>query len=149
MREVIIATLPTVLLSKLKIVNVLCLDYFQHNLLSGMHPETIYNKPLHTLESNLLLLLQNNKNININILTNHVIREIFNTSQNYYELISNEYNLIDNDELNFNINENLIKHEIGQIFNDICLVRDNYCKDKKIIAIELSIPDRIYLEVLK
>lgn len=148
MREIIIATLPTILLSKLKIVNILCLDFFQHNILSGIPPETIYNKPLYTLESSLLYLLQNSKNPNIDLLTDSVTEEIFNISENYYELISNEYDIRENNELNFNINENLIRHEIGQLFNDISLIREWYCKDKKIIGIELSIPDRVYLDIL-
>ena len=148
MREIIIATLPTILLSKLKIVDILCLDFFQHNILSGIPPETTYNKPLYTLESSLLYLLQNSKNPNIDLLTDSVTEEIFNISENYYELISNEYDIRENNELNFNINENLIRHEIGQLFNDISLIREWYCKDKKIIGIELSIPDRVYLDIL-
>lgn len=145
MRQLIIASLPTVILNKIKIVNILYLDFCNNNLLSGSYQETTYTSPLFILENGLLYLLQNRENPNIDLLVDSFTEEIFYIAKNYYDLISEETKMSDDID-NFKINESTIKHEIRQLFNDICLIYEIYCKHKKILGIELSCPDKIHLE---
>lgn len=149
MRKLIIAALPTVLLSKLKIIKILYLDFFQNNILRYVSPETVYNKPLYVLECQLLYLLQNMNNPNIELLKDVAVDEIMDICENYYNIISDEYELSENKETNFKINENAIRHEIQQLLNDIYIIYDTYCYNKKIIGVELLFSDRVYLEIIE
>ena len=149
MRKLIIAALPTVLLSKLKIIKILYLDFFQNNILRYVSPETVYNKPLYALECQLLYLLQNMNNSNIDLLKDVAVDEIMDVCENYYNIISDEYELSENKDTNFKINESVIRHEIQQLLNDIYIIYDTYCYNKKIIDVELLFSDRVYLEIIE
>ena len=149
MRKLIIAALPTVLLSKLKIIKILYLDFFQNNILRYVSPETVYNKPLYALECQLLYLLQNMNNSNIDLLKDVAVDEIMDVCENYYNIISDEYELSENKDTNFKINESVIRHEIQQLLDDIYIIYDTYCYNKKIIDVELLFSDRVYLEIIE
>lgn len=149
MRKLIIAALPTVLLSKLKIIKILYLDFFQNNILRYVSPETVHNKPLFVLESHLLYLLQNMSNPNIELLEDVAVDEIMDICEEYYNVISDEYDLSNDSDTNFELNENVIHHELQQLLNDIYIIYHTYCYDKKIIGVELMFSDRIYLEVIE
>ena len=149
MRKLIIAALPTVLLSKLKIIEILYLDFFQNNILRDVSPETVYDKPLYALECQLLYLLQNMNNSNIDLLKDVAVDEIMDVCENYYNIISDEYELSENKDTNFKINESVIRHEIQQLLDDIYIIYDTYCYNKKIIDVELLFSDRVYLEIIE
>ena len=147
MNKIIIASLPTVSLSKLKIIHMLYLEFYQHNSFSDTLPETTDNNPLFTLENGIVYLLSHLTNPNFDLLKDTVISDIVDMSQNYYEIISNDHFITDNNLSNFEINETLITHELEQILNDMYIINDVYCKDKKIINVELVSPDRVYMVV--
>lgn len=147
MNKIIIASLPTVSLSKLKIIHMLYLEFYQNNSFSDTPPETTNNNPLFILENGIVYLLNHLTNPNFDLLKDTVISDIVDMSQNYYEIISNDHFITDNNLFNFEINETLITHELEQILNDMYIINDVYCKDKKIISVELVSPDRVYIGV--
>lgn len=151
MRKMIIATLPTVALNKLKIVKLFQIDFLNNNINNGVHSTgNDYSLALSYLDDKLLYLLKNNDNVNIDLLIDEISSDILEIANNYFDT-EIEINIEDNYYLGtggFTINDSVIIHELYQILNDIFILNTTYnFKYKDICSFRLLLPDGVIFDI--
>lgn len=151
MRKLILATLPTVGLHKLKIVQVLQIDFFNVNVNNGVHSvSNDVSSALSYLDDRIFYLLKNESNPNIDLLIDGIITDMLDIANNYFDTEVSSDCIEDgyfNNSKDFVINEHIIRHEVRQLLNDISLLNIRNDFNNNISSIKLLLPDGVMFDI--
>lgn len=143
MNKIILTTLPTVALHKLKIVLLLQIDTINTCVLSGDYTLSNNGSVFSFLNEKIFHLLQNKNNCNFDLILDDICFDILSIADQYFdtdidEIEDDYYSTINND---YKINDSVIRYELKQLLND---VEVSYLKyNNKIKSLKLLLPDGV------